>query len=277
MDMPETDTSAPYIKQEQSQLLYDRESETESSSRRARLTFVDITGTRHADVTISLYLTAEQAIERLISANFLSSDLQEGEVYTLLIKRNGKLLSPNETLKQARVSDGDIVIVGIMTKGGGGPIAIELPDEIAKHQLKELKEKLDSGIPIASSDLDKIQKQITRVESYLSPRVPLIIPDPQNLAVRLVKADLLAVIEDYRSDQNRWFATAWAFIGAVLGVIVNWITASQINVTGPSLVVLGTFALIAVLSWIAARDYGKRAERLKSDLLIDSGTIKNQE
>ncbi len=82
-----------------------------------RVTFTDITGTKHADVTLKSTLTAEQVIQKLKDNNFLAS-LDPGQVYTLQDKRTQVTIQPNQTLENAGVQDGDMLIAGVMTRGG---------------------------------------------------------------------------------------------------------------------------------------------------------------
>lgn len=82
-----------------------------------RVTFTDITGTKHADVTLKGSLTAEQVIKKLIDNNFLAS-LDSGQVYTLQDKRTQITIQPTQTLENAGVQDGDMLIAGVMTRGG---------------------------------------------------------------------------------------------------------------------------------------------------------------
>ena len=84
---------------------------------RIRVTFTDLTGTRHADVTLRTTLTADQVIDRLKQNNFLA-ELETGQAYNLQIKRTGVALQPNQTLASAGVQEGDVLIAGTMTRGG---------------------------------------------------------------------------------------------------------------------------------------------------------------
>lgn len=237
-------------------------------SDRIRITFVDLTGTKHADITLRPTLTAGDVIQKLINYNFLAN-LENGVEYALQIKGSSKTIQLNESLEAAGVQDGDILVAGSLTRGGG--VKTDLPDDIALKQLEDLSGKIASGDRIDKDDIEKLKHQIARMEQYLTPPIPLIIPEPQDLAVRLVRADLLNTMEDYRSDENKWYSTAWAFIGAILGVIVNWLTEQPISITTPAVVIIVVFGIVALLSWVSARNYGKRAEKLKADMLLDNG------
>jgi hypothetical protein len=237
-------------------------------SEKIRLTFVDITGSKHADVILNAKLTATEIIQKLIDNDFLAK-LESGVVYVLQVKGTSKTIQPNQSMDSAGVQNGDILVVGSMTRGGG--IQTDLPDDIALKQLEDLNVKISNGNRIGKDDIEKLRQQIDRMELYLNPSIPLIIPEPQDLAVHLVKADLLNIMEDYRSDENKWYSTAWAFIGAILGVIVNWLTAQTFSISIPAIVLIVVFGIVALLSWVSAKNYGKRAKELKSDMLFDYG------
>lgn len=86
---------------------------------RARVTFTDITGSKQADVTLRLSLTGDEVINRLIKNNFLT-ELEDGQVYSLHIQKTGRTIQPNQSLQIAGVEEGETIIAGIMTRGGGG-------------------------------------------------------------------------------------------------------------------------------------------------------------
>ncbi len=82
-----------------------------------RVTFTDITGSKHADVVLKTTLTADEVIQKLRSNNFLA-ELEPGQVYTLENKRTKVTIQPNQTLGNAAVQEGDMLITGVMTRGG---------------------------------------------------------------------------------------------------------------------------------------------------------------
>ena len=96
---------------------------------------------------------------------------------------------------------------------------------------------------------------------------PVYIPTKESLAIGLVPADTVYRLEEYRADQMRWEGIMWAFIGAVLGVIVNWVTSEPIIISRTSLIVIAVFVIMVIITMIASRDYKRRAESMKSRIL----------
>jgi len=106
------------------------------------------------------------------------------------------------------------------------------------------------------------------IANQINITAPIYIPTIDSLAINLVPADLVYRLEEYRSDASRWEATFWTLIGAIIGVIVNWVTNDPINISRTSIVVIAFLLVMAVLIGIAARDYRKRADIIKSQMLL---------
>ena len=108
-----------------------------------RIAFTDYTGTRHADVTLNPALTAAEVIERLVTHGFLPP-LESGQVYALQF--NSTTIQPNQTLKSISIQDGDTIIAGIMTRGGGGVFFRTFRD------IQLIESVLNNGKAIKASD-----------------------------------------------------------------------------------------------------------------------------
>lgn len=104
-------------------------------------------------------------------------------------------------------------------------------------------------------------------ESQLVGFAPVRAPEPESLAIGLVPSDIVYRLEEYRSDQMRWEAVMWAFIGAILGIIINWVTTEPISISRASVILLATFIIMAGVTWLAVRDYRMRAERMRDAML----------
>jgi hypothetical protein len=96
---------------------------------------------------------------------------------------------------------------------------------------------------------------------------PVYIPPRDSLAIGLVPADMVHQLEEYRSDEMRWGAIMWTFIGAVLGIIVNWATSDPIVISRASIVVTAILLLMTVVMWMATREYKKRADKMKARIV----------
>lgn len=232
------------------------------------VTVIDAATNQHETLWLDTDSTPQDIIGRFKWLGPFKLSLPEDK-YFLQLQRTGKTLSPSESLKEAHVRGGDVLVLG-NDNDHSRTSKIQLPTDIAEQKVEQLKAKLEKGARIDQIDIESLGVQIDSLRGYLQPSVPLIFPDPQKLAVRLVKADLLNIMEEYRSDENKWYSVAWAFIGATLGVIVNWITSQEVYIGRPALVIIGAFIIMAVLSWVQAQNYGRRVSKLKDDLLIDS-------
>ena len=81
------------------------------------ITISDITGSKQASVTLRTSLTGDDVIKRLIENKFLAQN-ESGKSYNLTMKSKGVVIQPNQTLENAGVQDGDVLIAGTVTKGG---------------------------------------------------------------------------------------------------------------------------------------------------------------
>lgn len=172
-------------------------------------------------------------------------------------------------------------------------VIADIRDQLERLQIEALKStsKLDRISHVHSSEIDQrieslfeqLSTQVTnenakrytellesvRQQQELMSNVyaPIEMPTPEQMKVKLVPSHLLNRMEETRSDETHWHSVAWAFVGAILGVIVNWATSSQIEITRPAIVVIATFAVVSILSFIAAKRYSDRAKDIRTEML----------
>ncbi len=96
---------------------------------------------------------------------------------------------------------------------------------------------------------------------------PIFIPNRDSLAIGLVPSDIVYRLEEYRSDQMKWETILWIFVGAILGIVVNWITSEPLVISRASLVVVVILVIISIIIGVNAREYRKRADEMKSKIL----------
>jgi proteasome lid subunit RPN8/RPN11 len=77
---------------------------------RVTITYRDQKGTRQADVTLRLSLSAEDVIKRLMRAGFLQDSLPLSGC-RIKLERTGEILFPSQSLKMAKAQDGDELVV----------------------------------------------------------------------------------------------------------------------------------------------------------------------
>ena len=101
----------------------------------------------------------------------------------------------------------------------------------------------------------------------LSISAPINIPDLEEMTVLLVQADVVYRLEEYRSDQQHWESIMWTLVGAILGVLVNWVTSEPVVISKISILVLIMFSIFACIASVSVTKYRKRAEQMKDRIL----------
>lgn len=101
---------------------------------------------------------------------------------------------------------------------------------------------------------------------------PVNLPDRSSLVIDLVKADLVYQLEEYRSDESKMAGAFWAFVGAIISLIINWVTSSPITITTVSIVFMVFFILLGGLSALFMFTLKRRASK-KSEEIARSKTI----
>lgn len=86
------------------------------------------------------------------------------------------------------------------------------------------------------------------------------------MEVRLVASHSLERLEEYRSDENKYYLLIGLFGGAVLGILSNWFTNEQFTITRFSTVFMLLLAILTVACIFMALRISKRAEGLKSKI-----------
>lgn len=96
---------------------------------------------------------------------------------------------------------------------------------------------------------------------------PVEIPTPEQMTVKLVPFHQVTKWDEARSDGQIWFSVLFALIGAILGILGEWFTSPQLEITRPSIVL--TVVLIALgvpIFLMACCRYKRRADRIKKDM-----------
>jgi len=109
-----------------------------------------------------------------------------------------------------------------------------------------MKEKYERGTGVATDELGI--------------SAPVNIPDRDSLAVDLVKADLVFRLEEYRSDEARFAALFYTFLGALLGFITTFSMSDTFKLTMPIVVVGVLLVIISVIFFVMMRLYKVRAD-----------------
>ena len=93
----------------------------------------------------------------------------------------------------------------------------------------------------------------------------VILPAPEDMQVRLVSASALERLDEYRGNENKWFAWMGIFIGSTLGLLINVVTGGSLKAEGiVLLVVLVTMG--GLTGWTAYQEKQK-GDRVRAIML----------
>jgi hypothetical protein len=76
----------------------------------------DITGSKHAEITLNPLITGAEIIEKLIERKFIEG-IKDRDCIIQHMKTQ-RQIQPSQSLQDANVQSGDRLILGVMTRGG---------------------------------------------------------------------------------------------------------------------------------------------------------------
>jgi transcriptional regulator with XRE-family HTH domain len=115
-------------------------------------------------------------------------------------------------------------------------------------------------------DIYKLQDALGQLQAKGQELVaPVILPRSEDMRVTLVSSTALDRLEEYHSEESKWFSLMSIFIGAILGIFSNWATGSSLGTIAWVLVV--TFSVMAIIAGSSAHTYRQRGNRLKERIL----------
>jgi hypothetical protein len=210
-----------------------------------QITLEDHTGNVSHQAKVVENVPVQRILPAIVTALGLPIINPMGRAIIYHLSHDGRRLQEDETLEAAGVKDGDtITIVPEMTAGGYVP------------EFEDLIESLKS-----------IQRQSNTKSPIVQVTAPVELPTPDQMKVKLVPSHLLSQLEETRADESYWSSVGWAFLGAALGVIVNWITSNQFTITRPSLIVILVFIICSALAFVATRRYSGRSKAIRTAMI----------
>jgi hypothetical protein len=222
----------------------------------------DLNGALVGNIDPWTNLTPDEVIRLLVRDQRLGRPSPEYE-YVLRLKRTGDVLVPGVPIRdqKQKLKPKDVLQVGVKLQtlsATGERLFFEINQIVLRLEGQEsLKKEI--------SDLRRSVEKLHSEGTKLSARV--LFPTQDELDVRLVKLDAITSLEQHRTDESRWYSVFWAFVGATLGVVVNWATAETIQFSKPSIILILVFALIGLLTWREAQRFERRAETAKQSIL----------
>lgn len=117
-----------------------------------------------------------------------------------------------------------------------------------------------------SSEIRTIRDDLSQMKipsAHLS--APIILPPPEDMEVRLVSSTSLQRLEEYRSEENKWYSVTGIFMGAILGIAINVATGGIM--TNNAWILVGTFVALTILTGITAIRYQNQGNRIRTQIL----------
>jgi hypothetical protein len=172
---------------------------------------------------------------------------------------------PMATSSSAESSTPDKLVVGNapypynLVGATGAPINIVSSQNIPDFRLDNLRENLAE----VQQQLRKLQAEAgVNAELALHVRnlsqlvekaqvnsqelkAPILLPPLEDMQVRLVASHSLERLEEYRSDESKYYLFVGLFGGAILGILSNWFTNEQLIMTRFSIVFIILLSILA--------------------------------
>ena len=101
---------------------------------------------------------------------------------------------------------------------------------------------------------DKLNEDLSQMRiPTQSLTAPVILPPPEDMEVRLVSSTSLERLEEYRAEENKWYAIMSLLLGTVLGVFINIVTGAKMTTEAWMFVII--FSGFAVFTGLTASRY----------------------
>jgi hypothetical protein len=205
---------------------------------------LDLLGSKEFVVDVPVSADISRLIPVLISRTSLPLTSSDGQKinYRLFRTKTNILLAGDDTLLALKVEENEVFICVPETRTvdalGATPVS------------KKIDSKLEENISITTA--------------------PIIFPRREDLAVTLVKGDVLLALENYRSDEMRFSAIMWMFVGAALGIIVNWVTSIPVNISPSSIVALLLFLIMAGINGVQTVICKRRTDKVNAEIALST-------
>lgn len=129
---------------------------------------------------------------------------------------------------------------------------LELELANLRQQVLELRE----GLTVEEQQGQRFEELITTINSAVGRSADLtaemILPPPEARNIRLIPEHHFDRLEEYSSDENVSYLLVGLFVGAAVGIIVNWATNDTFNPSAVSITFLAIFVALALatVAWV---------------------------
>lgn len=147
----------------------------------------------------------------------------------------------------------------------GGRLNVELGN--VRHQLQ----KIQTSVKEAKAPNNELETAVKAAEDAAARSqeltARLLLPSTEVTDQQLAPVHLLEHLEEYRNDEKITYLLTGAFAGALLSVVVNWVTSEQLIITRSSILFVVLLGLLTLLCLMWAYAINRRAAAIKKRIL----------
>jgi hypothetical protein len=127
----------------------------------------------------------------------------------------------------------------------------------------------DPALEKSSSDLDKYLSEIIRNTfggdlATGDASAPIVLPDRQELAVRLVSQHSLERLRDAEADRSIFDNLLWCLLGGLIGFFTNVATSRSVTIGAAGYVFIAVLAIAAVATYAMRLRLSRRLNEARS-------------
>jgi hypothetical protein len=145
--------------------------------------------------------------------------------------------------------------------------------------------RLNRDLEALRSKVEEIQKQVVTDEQLKGKfeevvqlvdraeergkelKARVLLPSEEDMTISLVPSHFVERLGEYYLENTVAFLLLGLFLGAVLGIVVNWATNEKFVVTNVSLVLISLFVLLATGSALWAFYMGRKSTAVRNQML----------
>jgi hypothetical protein len=140
-------------------------------------------------------------------------------------------------------------------------------------ELPQLNTSRDnSGTPANLDDYlsDLIRKTFGGDFATTDASAPIVLPDKEELTVRLVSQQSLERLRDAESDRWVYDNLLWCLMGAILGFFINLATDESFSIHASGYVLIGSIGSAIIVTLLMRRRLVKRLDQARRRVHVDN-------